>query len=165
MEKQYIDFIADLKRNIIQSRYIAARLANKEQLMLYFQTGKMLAEKIASEEWGANVLEQIANDLQKQLPGLRGFSHRNLLNMKRFYTEYQHLIFSQLPTAKSFWGITFTHHILLLKNAIHWTNASSTWTKPRLNIGQSPSSNTTSNQTFSISKANSPITSTKPYPH
>jgi hypothetical protein len=49
MEKQYIDFIADLKRNIIQSRYIAARLANKEQLMLYYNTGKMLAEKIESE--------------------------------------------------------------------------------------------------------------------
>jgi hypothetical protein len=49
MEKQYIEFIADLKRNIIQSRYIAARLANKEQLQLYFLTGKMLAEKITAE--------------------------------------------------------------------------------------------------------------------
>jgi predicted nuclease of restriction endonuclease-like (RecB) superfamily len=117
MEKQYIEFIADLKKNIIQSRYIAARLANKEQLMLYFQTGKMLSEKIDSEKWGASVLEQISKDLQDQLPGLRGFSHRNLLNMKRFYAENQLLTFSQSPTAKftAFWGISFTHHILLLK--------------------------------------------------
>jgi predicted nuclease of restriction endonuclease-like (RecB) superfamily len=116
MEKQYVEFIADLKKNIIQSRYIAARLANKEQLLLYLQTGKMLAEKIAAEEWGASVLEQISKDLQEQLPGLRGFSHRNLLNMKRFYVENQRFEFSQLPTAKfpTFWGITFTHHTLLL---------------------------------------------------
>jgi hypothetical protein len=58
MEKQYIEFIADLKRNIIQSRCIAARLANKEQLMLYFQTGKMLSEKISAENWGAKVITQ-----------------------------------------------------------------------------------------------------------
>jgi predicted nuclease of restriction endonuclease-like (RecB) superfamily len=139
MDKKYIDFIADLKKNIVQSRYIAARLANKEQLLLYFKTGRMLSEKIDAEEWGANVLEQIAEDLQKQLPGLRGFSHRNLRNMRQFAFEYSPLlndyqqdIIWQSATAKlqdnlanpigpsvtaqlsSFWGITFSHHMLLL---------------------------------------------------
>gem|GEM_PF-3154250 len=28
------------------------RLANKERLLLYFKTGKMLSEKIESEKWG-----------------------------------------------------------------------------------------------------------------
>jgi predicted nuclease of restriction endonuclease-like (RecB) superfamily len=123
MDKKYIDFITDLKQNIIQSRYIAARLANKEQLLLYFKTGKMLSEKIDAEKWGVKVMEQIAEDLQKHLPGLRGFSYRNLRNMRQFALEYSFLsieyqqdIFWQLPTAQltSFWGITFSHHILLL---------------------------------------------------
>jgi DUF1016 N-terminal domain len=56
--------------------YIAARLANKEQLLLYFQTGKMLAEKIAAENWGAKIVEQISADLQQQLPGLKGIQTR-----------------------------------------------------------------------------------------
>ena len=64
MNKPYIDFISDLKRNIIQSRYVAARLANKEQLVLNLQTGKMLSEKIAAENWGPKVIEQISKDLQ-----------------------------------------------------------------------------------------------------
>jgi len=51
MNQEYLQFITDLKQNIIQSRYIAARLANKEQLLLYFKTGKMLSEKIAAEKW------------------------------------------------------------------------------------------------------------------
>src|SRR5262249_23493149 len=100
MNKQYIRLIADLKQSIIQSRYVAARLANKEQLLLYFRTGKMLAEKIAAEKWGAKVLEQIAEDLQKQLPGLRGFSFRNLKNMKQFYIEYQNIIIGQSATVQ-----------------------------------------------------------------
>jgi hypothetical protein len=100
MNKEYIEFIAGLKQNIIQSRYIAAKLANKEQLLLYFRTGKMLSEKIAAEKWGAKVLEQISEDLQKALPGLRGFSYRNLMNMKKFYIEYHPLTFLQSPTAQ-----------------------------------------------------------------
>jgi hypothetical protein len=49
MDREYLQFVSDLKRNIIQSRYIAALLVNKEQLLLYFKTGKVLAEKIAAE--------------------------------------------------------------------------------------------------------------------
>ncbi|MBN9384452.1 MAG: DUF1016 family protein [Chitinophagaceae bacterium] len=139
MNKQYIRLIADLKQSIIQSRYVAARLANKEQLLLYFKTGKMLSEKIAAEKWGVKVLEKIAEDLQKQLPGLRGFSFRNLKNMKQFYSEYQSIMFRQSLTAQlrnihksenppimppataelpkipeTFFNISFTHHMLIL---------------------------------------------------
>lgn len=35
MNREYLQFSADLKHGIIQSRYIAARLVNKEQLLLY----------------------------------------------------------------------------------------------------------------------------------
>lgn len=140
MNKEYIRLITDLKQSIIQSRYVAARLANKEQLLLYFKTGKMLSEKIAAEKWGAKILERIAEDLQKQLPGLRGFSFRNLKNMKQFYSEYQSIIIGQLATAQlrsvrnsnskhsilqpvtaelpkvpeTFFNISFTHHMLIL---------------------------------------------------
>ena len=76
------------------------RLANKQQLLLYYKTGKMLSDKVDHEKWGNRVVEQIAADLQKELPGLRGFSYRNLMNMKRFYTEYQEIIILQSVTAK-----------------------------------------------------------------
>src|SRR5216684_707077 len=128
MNKQYIQLIAELKQSIIQSRYAAARVANKEQLLLYFRTGKMLSEKIAAQKWGAKILGQIAEDLQKQLPGLRGFSSTNLKNMKQFYTEYQGLSISQSVTGQlrevrrsdigeipeKFFNISFTHHILIM---------------------------------------------------
>jgi predicted nuclease of restriction endonuclease-like (RecB) superfamily len=96
----YAQFIKDLKQNIIQSRYYAARLANQEQLLLYFKTGEILFQKIVAEKWGSNVLGTIANDLQKHMPGLRGFSSRNLQKMRQFYTGYSKTIIGQLLTVQ-----------------------------------------------------------------
>jgi len=100
MNKSYLQFVQDLRQNIIQSRYIAARLANREQLLLYVRVGKMLSEKIAAEKWGTSVLEQISKDLQKELPGLRGFSARNLRNMRQLYDVYETSLIWQSLTAK-----------------------------------------------------------------
>jgi len=72
-EKQYIQFVSDLKQQILQSRYRAAASANREMLLLYYDTGKRLSEKIKNEKWGAKVIEGIASDLQRELPGLKGF--------------------------------------------------------------------------------------------
>ena len=51
----YAKFISDLKNSIINSRYQAARLVNKEQLVLYFKIGEMLSKKIEVERWGRPV--------------------------------------------------------------------------------------------------------------
>lgn len=98
MDKKYLQFVKELKQSIVQSRYAAARLANKEQLLLYFKTGKLLSDKIAAEKWGAKVIEQIAADLQKELPGLRGFSSRSLKKMRQFASAYESFEFLQLRT-------------------------------------------------------------------
>jgi predicted nuclease of restriction endonuclease-like (RecB) superfamily len=98
-ENNYITFIAEVKQQILQSRYQAARLVNREQLLLYFMVGKQLAEKVTTEKWGTKVIQQIAEDLQKELPGLKGFSYRNLKNMRQFADEYSAVQFLPLITA------------------------------------------------------------------
>ncbi len=138
----YTGFITEIKQSIIRSRYQAARLANREQLLLYLFVGKRLSENIQAKKWGAKVLHQISIDLQHELPGLRGFSVRNLKNMRQFAEEYAHLLIGQSATAQLkkgirqsataqmkmigkskgftenqltvFFSISFTHHILLL---------------------------------------------------
>ncbi|WP_046575925.1 PDDEXK nuclease domain-containing protein [Spirosoma radiotolerans] len=134
----YLTLLQDISSQILQSRYRAARLVNRELLLLYFTVGKRLSEKVAAEKWGAKVLEQLSADLQNQLPGLRGFSYRNLRNMRQFAEAYSQLIadpsYSQVPIednqSESIWqipsaklsdqdfkvfvGLGFSHHILLL---------------------------------------------------
>lgn len=124
----YEALLSEISHQILQSRYRAARLVNRELLLLYFAVGKRLSEKIAAQKWGAKVLDQLSADLQKQLPGLRGFSHRNLKNMRQFAEAYG-LLFSQLGTdqigqtasaqfedmpTNVFLSLGFSHHILLL---------------------------------------------------
>ena len=144
-ESSYNHFIIEVKNQIVHSRYLAARLVNREQLLLYFIIGKRLSEKVNSEKWGTKVIEQIAIDLQKELPGLRGFSFTNLKNMRQFGDEYLRLPFlplstvemegvdnqvntiSQLITAQLegltpelFFGTGFTQHIVLLNKCKEW---------------------------------------------
>ena len=88
-DKSYLEFIQSIKKQIVQSRYNAARLANREQLVLYFKTGLMISEKIKTQKWGAKVLEQISADLQKELPGLKGFSAGNLKKIRLFAEAYK----------------------------------------------------------------------------
>jgi len=98
MQKQeYIEFITDIKSSIIRSRYKAASLANREMLLLYYYTGFKLSDKIKKSNWGTGVIRNISDDLQKELPGLRGFSYRNLQNMKQFFEEYELLQNILLP--------------------------------------------------------------------
>ncbi len=104
-ETGYTGFITEIKQSIIRSRYQAARLANREQLLLYLFVGKRLSENIKAKKWGAKVLHQISIDLQHELPGLRGFSVSNLKNMRQFAEEYAHLLIGQSATAQLKKGI------------------------------------------------------------
>ncbi|MBO9203386.1 MULTISPECIES: PDDEXK nuclease domain-containing protein [Niastella] len=88
--QQYTQLLQDLKSRIAQSRYIAARLVNREQLLLYYYIGKLLSDKIMEQNWGDKVLSQIATDLKNQMPDLRGFSASSLKKMRQFYIAYEH---------------------------------------------------------------------------
>jgi hypothetical protein len=88
--QHYTQLLQDLKFRIAQSRYIAARLVNREQLLLYYYIGKILKDKITEQSWGDKVLFQIATDLKEQMPNLRGFSATNLKYMRQFYAMYAH---------------------------------------------------------------------------
>ncbi|WP_018626077.1 PDDEXK nuclease domain-containing protein [Niabella aurantiaca] len=99
-QKPYLQFVQTVKRQILQSRYQAAKLVNRELLLLYYTIGHSLQEKMTTAFWGHKVLQQIAADLQKELPGLRGFSYRSLKNMRQFYECYQASAIRQSLTAQ-----------------------------------------------------------------
>jgi hypothetical protein len=88
LENTHIQTIKQLKSAILASRYRVAVLANKEMLSLYFAVGKLISEKAHQEKWGAKVLEILSNDLQNELPGLRGFSASNIKKMRVFYETW-----------------------------------------------------------------------------
>lgn len=77
-----------IKAAILQSRYMAARLANKEQLKLYYAIGKYVSENSRTGKWGTGSIEIISNQLQHELPGLKGFSVTNMRYMRLFFEAW-----------------------------------------------------------------------------
>jgi predicted nuclease of restriction endonuclease-like (RecB) superfamily len=98
--QHYTQLLQDIKSSISKSRYVAARMVNQEQLKLYLSVGALIDKKMQEQQWGSNVISQIALDLKKELPELRGFSDRNLRKMRQFYQTYNVEPIWPLLTAK-----------------------------------------------------------------
>ncbi|MFC6268102.1 PDDEXK nuclease domain-containing protein [Frigoriflavimonas asaccharolytica] len=94
-----VDFIKQIKQQILSSRYVVAKIANAESLKLYYSIGKSVEEQAQIENWGAKVLEMVSARLQQELPGLRGFSASNLKKMRQFYKRWNtSIVIGSLPT-------------------------------------------------------------------
>ena len=136
----YDNAVKAIKAAILKSQYKAAKLVNRELLILYFAIGRYISLHSRDGFWGTGAIDIISQKLQNELPGLRGFSARNLKNMRTFYEEWSFLEGNpavlaaelssderqeipvrqlQLPNWKdfpveAFFQIGFTHHCLIL---------------------------------------------------
>ncbi len=71
------------------ARFEASRQTNKILIKLYWSIGKCVSNKIASAEWGQNVVTKLSDYLTRHEPGLKGFSARNIWRMRKFYDTYK----------------------------------------------------------------------------
>ncbi|MBQ9640958.1 MAG: DUF1016 family protein [Bacteroidaceae bacterium] len=81
--------VKTIKRAIVQSQYLAAKRVNREQLSLYFGIGCYISRHSREGYWGTGAIENISEQLQRELPGLKGFSASNLKKMRIFYEQWQ----------------------------------------------------------------------------
>ena len=78
LSTDYIQLVNGIKDRICRSQVKANLSVNRELIILYMEIGSLIAEKQVSAGWGAGVIPRLARDLQNELPGLKGFSERNL---------------------------------------------------------------------------------------
>ena len=74
----YVALLAEVKERVRSAQYEALKAVNKELVTLYWDIGKLIAERQIREGWGKSVVERLANDLQDEFPGVKGFSVQNL---------------------------------------------------------------------------------------
>jgi len=86
---EYKKFVIEIKEKIYQSQLQAMKAVNTELLALYTDIGKSIIEKQNLYGWGKSIVENLSKDLQKEFPGVNGFSTRNLWRMRGFYLEYK----------------------------------------------------------------------------
>lgn len=89
-----------IKSAIVKTQSRVAANANAEMLSLYFGIGQYVSHKTKTEKWGSGVIDIISAHLQKEMPGLRGFSARNIRNMRQFFENWAENLIWQTPSAK-----------------------------------------------------------------
>lgn len=90
-QKDYTEAVRMIKEAILSSQYEAGKMVNGHQLMLYYGIGKYISANSREGFWGKGAIDFISDRLDKELPGLRGFSARNLRYMRTFYEEWAYL--------------------------------------------------------------------------
>jgi predicted nuclease of restriction endonuclease-like (RecB) superfamily len=107
------DAFAEVVSLIQQARQRAYQSVNAELVGLYWQIGQYISRKLEAAEWGEGVVNRLAKHLARTLPGLRGFTRRNLFRMRQFYETYTgdkkvSPLVTQLP---------WTHNLIILGQA------------------------------------------------
>ena len=68
IDKQYIDWLKELKLKVKQAQQRAFLSVNQEMLRLYWNLGKEITQKADKSNWGDKVVTRIAKDLQSEFP-------------------------------------------------------------------------------------------------
>lgn len=104
LDKNYLNFLKDIKERLKTAQIRAALAANTEQIKFYWELGKDLIEKQKAFKWGEHFLEELSDDMRRAFPEMQGFSLRNLQRMRQFAQIYPDLSIAPQPVAQLPWG-------------------------------------------------------------
>lgn len=106
----YIAFLQKIKKQIQQAQIKASLSINHELIKLYWNIGKEIVARQEEDGWGKSIVEKLSKDLHTEFPGMKGFSPRNLWNMRQFYAAYKDHKNLQQLVAEIPWG----HNLVLV---------------------------------------------------
>jgi hypothetical protein len=104
-----LSFITSIKEKIRLAQYEALKVVNTHLINLYWDIGKDISGKQA-ESWGKSIVPVLSNELQKEFPGISGYSVSNLWYMAQFYSEYHDVEFLE-PLVRE---ISWSKHIAIM---------------------------------------------------
>jgi len=104
---EYFEILKDIKIRIKTAQYKAVLGANREQILLYWNIGKIVSENI---KYGNNFISNLARDIRLDFPNSKGYSERNLRYMRKFAETITDFEILQTLSAKLSWS----HNTLLL---------------------------------------------------
>ena len=81
----YRVWLKEIKAKVRQVQLKAAVAVNEELLRFYWELGADIAERQKSAAWGSGFLKQPSQDLMAEFPEMKGFSKRNLEQIRRWF--------------------------------------------------------------------------------
>ena len=89
IDKNYNNFIKELKSKIYSAKSNAILSVNRLMIELYFEIGKEIVSNQEVLGWGKSVVEQMSKDLISEFGEKNGYSSSNLWRMRNFYLSYK----------------------------------------------------------------------------
>jgi len=80
----YSQWLANLKNRFRQVQLKAAVAVNTELLQFYWELGADIVARQADQHWGSGFLQRLSQDLMREFPQVKGFSKRNLEQIRRW---------------------------------------------------------------------------------
>ena len=106
----YAEWLVALKNRIHNAQQRATLAVNRELVLLYWQIGRDILARQASQGWGAKVIDRLAHDLRNAFPNMKGFSRANLMYMRAFAEAWPDEQIVQQAVGQLPWG----HNLVLL---------------------------------------------------
>lgn len=110
IDKDYRDWVSELKGRFRQSQIKAAVRVNSEMLRFYWSLGQDIVERQMENIYGSGFFSRLSKDLQHELPDTKGFSPTNIKYFKYFYELYSTLFENRPQVADDFFHIPWDHH-------------------------------------------------------
>jgi len=88
-QNDYNQLINGIKLKIHQKHFQALTFINEQTINLYWEIGEEIYRQQQENGWGKSIVLILAQELQKEFPGTKGYSAQNLWKMRDFYLQYK----------------------------------------------------------------------------
>ncbi len=99
-QENYFNVLENIKSQIYKAQYKAILGANREQIILFWNIGKIIN---ANSSYGSSFVENLAKDIKSEFPNSKGYSVRNLRYMRKFAEIFEDIQYLQVPLADLTW--------------------------------------------------------------
>lgn len=104
---------AEIAKIIEEARDNAYRKVNEELILMYQRVGRFLSEKSKEANYGDSYIDSLADYIQNQFPGIKGFNRRGLYRMKQFYETYA----GNEKVSSLLTQLSWTNHLLIMSGS------------------------------------------------
>lgn len=111
-QQEYANLLGEIRDKVRKAQLSAVVAVNKGLIELYLEIGMSLLERQKKYSWGDKFLSNIAEDLRKDFPHIKGMSVRSLQYMRKFAAKFGQAVIAQQAVAQL--HIPWGHHTVLL---------------------------------------------------
>ena len=117
MDKEYVQWIAEVARRYRSSQIKASVKVNDEMLRFYWSVGEDIEKRQMENRYGSHFYGNVSKDLRRALRLNHGMSETTIRYTNYFYRLYSQLLENRQQDAEDFqaiFRIPWTHHMCII---------------------------------------------------